>query len=982
LSAFSISRNVGLAVALVLAAAPARALDPERRLSQYLRDEWGPSKGYVGGPVYSFAQTSDGYLWIASERGLVRFDGVSFEPLTLPEFATIGGATVMGVATSDDGALWMRMRGRAIVAYRAGVFDDVLATNRQPAGTIFAMSPDRGVGILLAGFSNGVLRFSQGRLATVVPPETMPPNTPVTSIAEAGGSLFLGTRDGGIFRFNGKTVDHVDGLLPDDKVNCLLADGNSDIWIGTDRGIARWTPTGIVRVELPPAMRDAPILSLLRDHESNIWAAAGARGVIRITRAGVAALPDWDARKNGTVTSLFEDRERDLWIGTSRGLARLRDGAFATYSDFSELPSDQIGPVHVDGSGRTWFAPVGGGLAWLDGDRPRTLKIADLDQDVVYSLDGRDDELWVGRQFGGLTHIHWEDGRASATRYTEKDGLAQDSVFVVHASPDGSVWAATLNGGVSHLHHGTIDTYTTKDGLVSDSVTAIAESPGGTMWFGSTQGLTRLSGRRLQAFSAGEGLPSKSVTALLVDRTGALWIGTASGLAVFRGGAQAVVEPLAAIRDSIVGLAQDRSGAVWCATTDRLVRLSAAGDLREYDAADGLIGRRAANRQRTLVVDARGRIWYATSDGLSVADPARISETGVPGPLRITSVSADDTVQRAAASVTLPYGQRQIVFAFTSVSLAVPERIRYRYRLDAFDREWSAPSPERTARYTNLPPGHYVFQVMSSDSSGQWTGPPQSLALDVLPAYWQRGSFQALAALVVLGGLFAGYRVRVAQVSHRLNVSFEERLAERNRIAQELHDTLLQGVLSVSMQLHVATSRIPEDAPARPQLSRVAELMARVIEEGRHAIRGLRASASSADDLEAALVQVANDFGLTETTRFDVTVSGSPRALHRLVRDEVYRIAREALSNAFRHADARTITIDLRYLTDQLVVAVRDDGVGITLDIVDAGREGHWGLPGMRERAKSIGGRLTICSAPGAGTEIELTVPAAVAFIH
>jgi signal transduction histidine kinase/ligand-binding sensor domain-containing protein len=974
LSVFSISRDVTLTLAIVLAATPARALDPERRLSQYLRDEWGPSKGYSGGPVYGFAQTPDGYLWIASESGLIRFDGVSFEPLPLPEFATIGGATVMGAATADDGALWMRMRGRALLAYRGGVFDDVMATHRQPAGTIFAMARQAGGAILLAGYSNGVLRFERNQLTAVVAPEMMPKNTPVTSIVDTDGSLYLGTQDQGIFRFNGKTLEHLDGLLPDDKVNCLVADGTGGLWIGTDRGIARWTPAGMVHIELPPGLRDAPILSLLRDHESNVWAAVGAHGVVRINRSGVETQPDWDARKNGSVTALFEDRERNLWIGTSRGIARLRDGVFATFTDFADLPSVQIGAIHVDASGRTWFAPVRAGLYWLDGERARALTIAGLDADVVYSLDGRGDELWVGRQFGGLTHVQWTKSGPTATRYTQKDGLAQDSVFAVHASADGSVWAGTLSGGVSHFTHGTFETYRTTDGLVSNTVTAIAESPDGTMWFGSPQGVTRLSGKRLQPFSAGEGL-SGSVTALLVDRRNAVWIGTASGLAVFRDGARPVVEPVTAIRDPVVGLAEDRSGALWCATTDRLVRLSADGDLREYDAADGLISRRAVNRQRTLVVDSRGRVWYATNDGISVADSARVIETGVPAPVRIAAVSADGTVYRATAPVALPSGHRQIVFSFTSVSLAVPERIRYRYRLDPFDTDWSAASSERTARYTNVPPGHYEFQVISADSNGQWTSSTQTLALDVLPAFWQTRSFQAAAVLIVLGGLVAAYRVRVAQVARQLNVRFEERLAERNRIAQELHDTLLQGVLSASMQLHVATSGVPDDAPARSQLSRVAELMGRVIEEGRLAIRGLRAPGTAIDDLEIAFSEASRDLGITDATKLQVTVTGSARSLHPMVRDEVYRIGREAIANAVRHARAKTIDVELDYSADAFVVRVRDDGIGMDDAVVSSGREGHWGLSSMRDRAKALGGVLKIHSRTGAGTEVELSIP-------
>src|SRR5262249_34532106 len=276
----------------------------------------------------------------------------------------------------------------------------------------------------------------------------------------------------------------------------------------------------------------------------------------------------------------------------------------------------------------------------------------------------------------------------------------------------------------------------------------------------------------------------------------------------------------------------------------------------------------------------------------------------------------------ASTAMEFRSGHRRIVFSYGAVSLAVPERIRYRYHLDGFDREWSAPSTERTAMYTNLAPGHYVFRVIASDSSGQWNGAAQTLALDLLPALWQTIWFRVAALLVAAAAMWAVYRARVAQLSRQLNVRFEERLAERNRIAQELHDTLLQGFLSASMHLHVATSRVPDDSPARPQLSYVLDLIGRVIDEGRNAIHGLRAPGSGVNDLEIALTGVARDLGIGEATRFRVIADGRAQAVHPMVRDEVYRIGREALANAVRHAHARTIEIELRYQPDQLVLIV------------------------------------------------------------
>lgn len=985
----------------------AGALDPTRGFSQYIRDEWSVTKGYSDGAVYGFAQGPDGYLWIAAEKGLVRFDGLRFESMTPPRGPAGGGPAVLGIATTDDGAIWARLRGPALMAWRDDGFEDVMAAHGF-AGTLGAMTAGRDGSILIASHNFGVLRYHHGRFTTVVGQAAMPRITAnsiamVTSVAETTDGIWIGTRDAGLFRFGGSGLERVAGTLPDVKINCLLAGDNGEVWIGTDRGIARASRTGIAPVALAKELGVIPALALLRDRDANLWIAAGSHGVIRLNASGAAWIRNWDTRSRGLVTALFEDRERNLWLGTTRGIERFRDGVFATWSGLRELPSDRIGPVHADASGRTWFAPTERGLYWLDGDQAHAVNVAGLDADVVYSLDGRGDMVWAGRQYGGLTRIQMTPAGPSVTRYTEKDGLAQDSVYVVHDPGDGTVWAGTLSGGVNHLRNGVFETFTVKNGLVSNSVRAI-DSRGGTIWFGTPDGVSRLSGGKWRSYSTSDGLPSNEILALIVDRDGHAWTGTSAGLAVLRADA-ARFEAVASVREPVVALLDDEAGSLWCAAADRIFRVArqdlldgkTAAAFRAYDAVDGLISRESVGRQRTLSTDARGRVWFATTGGLSVVDPARFANDGLPAVLRIVKVFADDVALSApsptassatatpgsratapSAHVTVPSGARRVSISFAAVSLAVPERIRYRYRLDAFDSDWSPPSTERSAVYTNLGPGRYTFRVIASDSTGRWTSAEQTTELTVLPALWQTTPFRLSLLLLVGVIIWMLYRMRLMQVERRLNLRFEERLGERTRIAQELHDTLLQGFLSASMQLHVAAQQVPDESPARIKLAYVQGLIGKVIDEGRNAIRGLRGPGTAAGDLENVLSMVAQELGMPETTRFRVEVTGQSRALHPLIRDEAYRIAREAIANAIRHARARLIEVVLDYRAERLIVIVRDDGIGIEdEDVLRSGREGHWGLAGMRERATRIGARLKVLSRPGAGTEVELTIPTA-----
>jgi signal transduction histidine kinase len=383
-----------------------------------------------------------------------------------------------------------------------------------------------------------------------------------------------------------------------------------------------------------------------------------------------------------------------------------------------------------------------------------------------------------------------------------------------------------------------------------------------------------------------------------------------------------------------------------------------------------------------MVPDPFGRIWISTSTGVSVVDPLRAMSNAAPLAARLESASVDGTAMDLRAPGRVAPGPRRVTFAFSGVSLSAPDRIRFRYRLDGFDEGWSEPVAAREAIYTNLGPGSYRFRVMATNSAGLWNGPEAVAGLEIAPRVWQMAPVRAAGAiaagLIVLGL----YRLRLRRLTRQISMRFDERLAERTRIAQDLHDTLLQGFLSASMQLHVAVDQVPADSPAKARLRGVLDLMSRVIDEGRNAVRGLRAPESGSGDLEESFSRIRQELGIQDETVFRVVSEGPPRALSPMIRDDVHRIGREALVNAFRHSAASRIEVAVERSRNELLVRVRDDGRGIDPEVLRAGRDGHWGLSGMRERAERIGGRLRVWSRPGAGTEVELSVPGHLAFPH
>jgi signal transduction histidine kinase len=544
------------------------------------------------------------------------------------------------------------------------------------------------------------------------------------------------------------------------------------------------------------------------------------------------------------------------------------------------------------------------------------------------------------------------------------------------------------------LRSGRFTNFTIADGLASNTIASILEASDGTMWFATPSGLSSLAGGRWATWRTADGLPSANVNCLLEDATGMIWAGTASGIA-FRGpgGFHVPAGEPAVLRAQILGIAEDRYGSLWIATSADVLRVNrdrlrqgrlGDGDLRAYGLADGLRGTEGVKRHKSVVADAAGRIWFSLNRGISVVDPVRLTRNSPPVIVHVQTISADGDPVPVRGAVHIPGGHRRITFGYSGLSLSVPDRVRYRYRLEGFDRAWSEPAATREAVYTNLPPGGYRFQVMATNPDGLWNNNDAAVAFEVDPLFWQAWWFRSVIVLACMAGILALYQIRLRQMTARINLRFQERLAERTRIAQELHDTLLQGFLSASMQVHVAADRLPEDSSARPILTRALELMRQVIEEGRNAVRGLRSSESASLGLEQAFSRIQQELIAGEQAvaevDFRVVVDGERRPLHPVLRDEVYRIGREALINAFRHAQARKIEMELRYSPRRFSILVRDDGRGIDPDILREGRDGHWGLSGMRERADRIGARLQVMSRASAGTEIELSVPANIAF--
>jgi ligand-binding sensor domain-containing protein/signal transduction histidine kinase len=976
-------------ITLICLFSDAYGLDPNRSLSQYVRERWNTENRLPGGAVNAIGQTNDGYLWLGTDKGLFRFDGFNFVQVSFSSIVDASKIPILGLVTDANGNLWVRVQGSDVLRQRNGKFETVTYGAEPLSSQVTAVSKDRNGAVLISDVIEGTFRFAGEKAQKVATPNMLPGSSPVISIAETSeGTIWLGTLGDGLFLMANGRAAAVNAGLPDRKINCLLPISNEDLWVGTDDGLYHWNGKEFRRETLPSSLGNVQVLSLLRDRDSNVWVGT-ARGLLRINAKGTSFAEEKELRGSGAINALFEDREGNVWVGGARGFGRIRDTVFVTYSSSTDPRFERSGPIYVDGEGRTWFAPGQGGLyAIKDGHIQHVTTVVPAN-DVVYSIGGRGDEMWVGRQHGGLTHLQLRNGTRASHTYTEAEGLAQNSVYTVLQSRDGSVWAGTLSGGVSRFQHGRFTTYTAASGLAANTVTSILEGQDGVMWFGTSDGLSSLSNGQWKTYTAQNGLPSANVNCLFEDSSGTLWAGTSGGLAFFASGTFQVPFSPEVLRETIFGIAEDRNGWFWIATSTHVLQLArdklisnklGSGEIREYGAADGLPSSEGVNRSRSLISDSKSRIWISVKGGLAVVDPSYPATSWRPAIPHVEAVTADETAISPIDYLRIPAAHKRITFVYTALSLAVPERIRFRYLLDGFDRQWSEPSAAREAVYTNLGPGTYRFRLLACNSYGEWNGPETSVPFVIEPAYWQTWWFQVACLAGCCLTILAIYRLRIYQLTKRLNVGFQERLAERTRIAQELHDTLLQGVLSASLQLDVAEDQLPEDSPAKPLLKRVLQLMGTVTEEGRNALRGLRTTETDNQSLETAFSRLRQEFPLNGKTEYRVVIDSVTRPLRPLIRDEVYRIGREVLVNAFMHAHANRIEVEVEYASRHLRVLVRDDGIGIDPQVLHSGREGHWGLVGIRERSERIGAKLRLRSRIGAGTEVDLTVPGSIAF--
>lgn len=973
-----IKRTIVVILLVLCIGATAFALDPDRALTQYVHRIWQAPQGLPDATITSIIQTQDGYLWLGTESGLVRFDGVRFTEMDSAALAALRGTWIRNILEDKHHDLWLGTNDSGLVRLANGVVTQYLQKDEPQRSAVQCLVQDRSDNIW-ACTTNGLARLNQGKLTMFAMPQGLPSNNVRAACEAPDGTLWVGGDGDWLSSWNGSSFNTrpLHSVPAYGSVRALLCGDDGAVWIGTSNGLIRFAEGREHLITTKDGLSDNWIYSLLQGRDETLWIGTK-NGFSRLRNGKFESYRTEDGLSQSTVYSLYEDREGSLWAGTKHGLNQFLEGRTVPYTVSEGLPTNNVGPVLQDRDGIVWVGTIGAGLCRFDDSRRLTV-------------------------------------------LTTKQGLAGNEIYALAQDASGDLWVGT-DGGLNRLRHGAVDqTYKAADGLPSDRIQFLVHDRAGTLWVGTSAGLSmfadgkftrpknasRLSetaggedsdGHFLVATDAGmqvyqgrafhdfapAGAALRPVDTFYVDQAGLLWMGTlGSGLRLLKDGKSFSFLMRDGLFDNeIYGITEDAQDRLWMASSKGIFSVGRSDLLRfadneipkvtstPYSPLDGLRTIESKSGVQPAVWKMHdGSLWFSTIRGLLVLDPAKLQRSAMPPPVVIEDVTVNNRKENPDEIAALPPGRKDMEFRYTALSFLAPAGIRFRYKLDGYDSAWTDAATRRAAYYTNLPPRQYRFRVIACNVDGLCNESGSSAAFTLAPYYYQRAWFFPVcaAALLLIAGLIWHVRVR------SLRQQFDIVLAERGRIARELHDTLLQGFSGITMGMQAVSTGLPE-SQGKSLLNELIQDAAQCLREARQSIAGLRAVKGGHAGLQTAIAETAKQITRSKDIELRLKLDRVPANLPANVEGHLLRIAQEAIANSTKHADATTIEVGLRFTNKSICLTVQDDGKGFA-NAAAVGSTGHYGLTGMRERASQIGAEFELLTGPVKGTTVRVLVP-------
>jgi ligand-binding sensor domain-containing protein/signal transduction histidine kinase len=930
----------------------AQALEPTTPLASVARQSWVMENGLPQNTVQALLQTRDGFIWLGTEVGLVRFDGNSFVVFDRNSNPALPDSDVRCLLESRDGALWIGT-SEGLARWKDGTVAAFTTKEGLPGNVVRSLELDSS-GRVIVETSNGAASIDGTQIVPIAPDKLTYlsySGDVVRSARLLNGDLAQATKNK-VELHQAKANLHwsVGKELPGTRIQALFADRKGELWIGTNGGLARFA------------------------------------------NAKLEKLPVTDPLASASVLTIMEDREGNLWVGTETGgLHILRDERFRTIGTREGLSSDATTAVVEDNAGTLWVGTAGSGLNSVARDaggigKVRTFTVRDgLLSDVILSLAASPNgDLWVGTP-DGLGRIR----KGAVVSFTSADGLPDDFIRSLLVDADGSLWIGTRRG-LTHWTGSTathMETLTEANALGSDLVGAMERDTNGNLWVATLAGLSRLQGSRtanykITNYTSANGLSSNIITALLPRNGGSMMIGTQDhGWSYWDGQRFSPAARNGLDQTTIHAILDDGLHHLWFATGNGIARCDCdmAGGCSnwvEFGPADGLRSRETATNSHPSAFRSRdGLLWFATPKGLVEVDPAHFPINSAPPPVALVRFAVDDVDQAIHGStpqLKIAAGHVHFQFDYAGLSFTAPQKVRYRYMLEGFDHRWTEAGARRSAYYTNIPPGRYSFRVQAANNDGIWNTTGAALGFELRPHFYQTIWFYLLLATLAAGLVILLLRLRLLRAEREFRVV----LGERSRIAREVHDTLAQGYVGVSLQLEVISELLRHnkaEAAAR-QVDDARTYVREGLADARQSIWALRSQDATENTLPVT-IRRATERAAGSDVESSFSLYGAYRPLPQETERAFLRVAQEAIHNVKKHAGAKHLWVQLEYGPEDVSLLVRDDGKGFAMNGGAASPPGHYGLTGMRERAANIRGTLDVMSEPGGGTSVKLHAP-------
>ncbi len=957
--------------------------------AQYRFDTWTTDNGLPQNSVYAILQTRDGYLWLTTLDGLVRYDGIRFTVFDKGSAKGIRSNRFTTLFEDRNSNLWIGTEDGGVLRYHHGTFTTYSTADGLPHPHIISFREDL-EGNLLILTKRGIIKWRDEKFIPYSPQANE--NQADFIYVDRSGSLWYVDRAGLHCIKNGKLIDYTnrDGVSSNKIIN-IFADSKGNYWIGTrDAGLIRLQDGVARRFTERDGLPDQSAKPVCEDRDGNIWIVTN-KGLCIYNGGKFTVLTTAQGLSSNYVATVMEDREGVLWLGyLDGGISRITKQAVRTYSRADGLLSDNIYPIIEDRSGAVWIG--GNALSKYNNGTFRGVFDEQGKPIIATALcEDKQGRLWIG-DWHGAAYIE----NHKFVRVGDRPGIVAP-VFAIHQDRAGNLWFATGDGVYCYKDGKTIS-YKTSEGLANNDVKAILEDRADNLWFATYGGLSRFKDGSFTNFTESDGLASNRVRSLYEDADGTLWIGTYDGgLSRFKDGKLATITSNDGLfNNGVFQILEDRRGNFWMSCNRGIYRVSrqqlndfADGNIKKvacvaYDKQDGLLNTECNGGQQPAGIRARdGKLWFPTQGGVAVLDPERLSSNLQPPPVLIEAFKIDGVNADYHNSIIITPEKENLEIAFTALSFIKPEQVVFKYRLEGLDTDWVDAGNRRTAYYSHLPVGKFTFTVIAANADGVWNKQGASLQITIVPPFWKTSWFSALSLFLLAALAFTFYRLRVFQL-RRMNAAqeaFSRRLieaqeGERQRIAAELHDGLGQDLLIIKNRALLGLMNDSHDTKGNEQFEEISESVSQAIEDVREIAYNLRPYHLDQLGLTQAIEEMLDRVGNSTAIHFTSEITPLDGRFPKDVEIIIYRIVQECLNNIVKHSAATRARLEINQDAHAAYITITDNGCGFAVEAVQASRSHGFGLFGINERVRLIGGTLLLESASGQGTRvvIKLTI--------